>query len=165
MPNFNSILTKIKRFSGKCSTSADLEDVKSAVELAQGRIEQVLYMGKIFQGETPVIEKLVKANEGLGKISEGLNKVKDLCLDFNAAMQIMDAVKILSNDSIMYNDKRKAAASFDMLFQGMGRFIRFLPPPANQWGAFFENFNLFSTMAPKLDPELRWDFTQVDGWR
>lgn len=165
MPNLDSVIFKFKMFTNQCAKNDALTEVKDAVQLANERIDDVLYAGKIFQGESKVITKLVDANDGLKKIGEALSKVKNFCVDVNTLFQIRDAVAILSDDKVIYNDKIKAAAAFDMLFQGFGRFIRLLPPPANQWQQFFESFTLFSSMAPKLDPNIRWAewWAQIDG--
>ena len=147
---FDKYWGRVKKMAGQCAANTDLEDVKSSVELAQKRIDQVLYGGKILQGDSAVFEKLGKANEGLGKIGEGLSKVQDICLDISAVAKIHDAVKVLGDDQVIFNDPQKAADSFDMLFQGLGRLCRFLPSPAKEWGQFFEQFNLFGTMQKKV---------------
>lgn len=165
MPNLDSVIFKLKMLTNQCAKGDALTEVKDAVDLAHERIDDVLFAGKIFQGESKVISKLVDANDGLKKIGSALGKVKNFCLDVNTLLQIRDAVAILSDDKVVYNDKMKAAAAFDMLFQGFGRFIRLLPPPANQWQRFFESFTLFSSMAPKLDPNMRWAewWAQIDS--
>ena len=150
MPDLSKIWTTIKRKAGQCAANTDIEDVKSSVQLAQKRIDQVLYGGKILQGDSSVFEKLGRANEGLGKIGETLETVQDVCMDISAIGKIHDAVKVLGDDQIIYTDPQKAADSFDLLFQGIGRLCRHLPPPAKQWGQFFEQFNLFGNMQKKV---------------
>ncbi len=150
MADFGKYWIRIKKMAGQCAANTDLEDVKSSVELAQKRIDQVLYGGKIIQGDSAVFEKLGKANEGLGKIGEGLSKVQDICLDITAISKIHDAIKVLGDDNIIYSDPQKAADSFDLLFQGLGRLCRFLPPPAKEWGQFFESFNLFGNVQKNI---------------
>lgn len=142
----DQVITTIKRKAGACAASTDLEDVKAAVQLAQSRIDQAIIAGTLAQGNSGVFEKLSKANEGLGKVGESLEKVQDVCIDITAAGKIHDAVQALSDDRLIYTDPQKAADSFDLLFQGFGRLCRFLPPPAKAWGKFFEEFNLFGNM-------------------
>jgi hypothetical protein len=156
----------IKRKAGQCAANTDLEDVKSSVQLAQKRIDQAIYGGRVLQGKSAAFDKLSKANEGLGKIGESLEKVQDICLDIVAVNKIHAAVSVLSNDQIMYSDPERAAASFDTLFQGLGRLCRYLPPPASAWQQFFESFNLFGALTPDLVPQLRWkeQFSQVEGF-
>lgn len=146
----DSVLTTIKRKAGQCAANTELEDLKAATGLAEVRITQVLMGGQMLQNNSDVFEKMTKANEGLGAVNESLEKVQDFCLDIVAAGKIHDAVKILSDDRIIYDDPQKAADSFDTLFQGFGRLCRYLPPPAKQWGQFFEKFNLFGNMQKKV---------------
>lgn len=147
---FNSAVVTIKKKAGQCAANTDLEDLKSAVQLGQKRVNQALMGGRILQENSGVFDKLSKANEGLGKIGESLEKVQDICLDITAIGKIHDAVIGLSDDQIIYTDPQKAADSFDLLFQGFGRLCRFLPPPANEWGKFFEGFNLFGNVQKNI---------------
>lgn len=164
---FQSAWNTIKRKAGACAANTDLEDLKASVQLGQKRIDQALLAGKIAQGDSSVLRKLTEANGKLGKIGEALELAQNTCLDIVAVNKIHGAVSVLSDENIIYNDPQGSAAAFDMLFQGFGRLCRFLPPPANEVQQFFENFNLFGNMAPKLIPELRWKdtFSQIDGFR
>jgi hypothetical protein len=147
---FASAWMSIKRKAGQCAANTDLEDLKSAVQLGQKRVDQALMLGSFLQNQSGTFEKLSKANEGLGKVGESLEKVQDVCLDISAIGKIHDAVAALSDDRLIYNDPQKAADSFDLLFQGFGRLCRFLPPPAKEWGKFFEEFNLFGSVQKKI---------------
>jgi hypothetical protein len=147
---FESAWNSIKRKAGQCAANTDLEDLKSAVQLGQKRVDQALMVGSFLQNQSNTFEKLSKANEGLGKIGESLEKVQDVCMDISAVGKIHDAITALSNDRIIYDDPQKAADSFDLLFQGFGRLCRYLPPPAKEWGKFFEEFNLFGNMQKKV---------------
>jgi hypothetical protein len=165
---FMAAWTTIKKKAGACAANTDLEEIKASVELGQKRIDQALMAGSLLQkGDSKVFERLNKANEGLGKIGEALEKVQDICLDISAVGKIHDAAVALSNDRLIYENPEGAAAAFDSMFQGFGRLCRYLPPPAKSWQQFFESFNLFGAMTPKLVPELRWkdQFSQVEGWR
>ncbi len=147
---FASAWTTIKKKAGQCAANTDLEDLKAATQLGQKRIDQALMFGNFAQGKSGVFDKLSKANEGLGKVGEALEKTQNVCLDITAVGKIHDAVTALSDDRLIYDDPQKAADSFDMMFQGFGRLCRFLPPPANEWGKFFEEFNLFGNMQKKV---------------
>jgi len=163
-----SAWTTIKRKAGACAANTDLEEIKASVELGQKRIDQALMAGTLLQkGDSNVFEKLNKANEGLGKIGEALGKVQDICLDIVAVGKIHEAAVALSNDRLIYENPEGAAAAFDSMFQGFGRLCRYLPPPAKSWQQFFESFNLFGAMTPKLVPDLRWkeQFKQVEGYQ
>ena len=147
---FAAAWTSIKRKAGQCAANTDIEDLKSAVQLGQKRVDQALMVGNFLQNQSGTFDKLSKANEGLGKIGESLEKVQDVCLDISAVGKIHDAVKVLSDDRIIYDDPQKAADSFDLLFQGFGRLCKYLPPPANEWGKFFEGFNLFGNVQKNI---------------
>ncbi|MBK9165004.1 MAG: hypothetical protein IPM21_14065 [Acidobacteria bacterium] len=147
---FSAAWLTIKKKAGACAANTDLEELKAATELGKKRIDQALMVGTMAQGNSGVFDKLTKANEGLGKISESLGKVQDICIDVSAAGKIHDAIVALSDDRLIYDDPQKAADSFDLLFQGFGRLCRFLPPPANEWGKFFESFNLFGNVQKNI---------------
>jgi len=133
----------VRKWVGSCASNTELEQLKAAVELAQDRVGKALVAGEIMQGKPGAFEKLSKANEGLGKVGEALGMVQDVCLDLDAVGKIFDAVKVLKDDNVIYDDPQLAADNFDKLFNGLGRLCRFLPPPADAWGEFFERFNLF----------------------
>jgi hypothetical protein len=141
---------RIKKMLGQCAASTDLEDLKSTVELAKGRVDKALIAGQLLQSNSTVFDKLQKANEGLGAVSEALGKVQDVCLDVTAVNKIYDAVTVLSDDRVIYDDPQAAADAFDSLFNGLGRLCRFLPPPAKEWGQFFEQFNLFGNVQKNI---------------
>ena len=143
---FESAWTAIKRKAGACAANTDIEDLKASVQLGKKRVDQALTVGKFFQEKSGVFDKLTKANEGLGKVGEALEKVQDICVDIVAYNKIHDAVVALSDDRIIYDDPQKAADSFDILFQGFGKLCSHLPPPAKEWAKFFEGFNLFGNM-------------------
>ena len=143
---FESAWTAIKRKAGACAANTDVEDLKASVQLGKKRIDQALTVGRFFQEKSGVFDKLTKANEGLGKVGEALEKVQDICVDIVAFNKIHDAVVALSDERIIYDDPQKAADSFDILFQGFGKLCSQLPPPAKEWAKFFECFNLFGNM-------------------
>jgi hypothetical protein len=143
---FDDALLYLRKKAGACAANTDLEELKSAAQLGQKRIDQALMFGNLGQGNSGVFDKLSKANEGLGKVGESLEKVQDICGDVDAFGKIHDAIVALSDERIIYDDPQKAADSFDMLFQGFGKVCSYLPPPAKEWAQFFENFNLFGNM-------------------
>lgn len=147
---FNLVWISIKRKAGQCAANTDIEDLKSAVELGQKRINQALYAGQILQGNSGAFEKLTKANEGLGKIGEALGTVQDVCSDISAVGKIHDSIQVLMDERVIYDDPQAAADAFDMLFQGFGRLCRHLPSPAKEWGQFFEQFNLFGNVQKNI---------------
>lgn len=143
---FDNAWLYIRRKAGTCAANTDLEELKAAAKLGQQRIDQALMVGSFAQGQSGVFDKLSKANEGLGKIGESLEKVQDVCTDITAVGKIHEAIVALSDNRLIYDDPQKAADSFDMLFQGFGRLCSYLPPPAKEWAKFFESFNLFGNV-------------------
>jgi hypothetical protein len=146
----DTIWIRVKKMAGQCAANTDLEDLKASAKTAQGRIDKVLMGGKLLQSDSTIFNKLQKANEGLGAIGESLEKVQTICVNVNAAAQIHDAIIVLSDDQVIYQDPDAAAEAFDMLFQGFGKVCSYLPPPAKEWAQFFEQFNLFSNMQKKV---------------
>jgi hypothetical protein len=150
MPDFEKYWTKVKKMAGQCAANTDLEDLQASVELAKTRVGQALQAGQMLQKDSRVFDKLGKANERLGDVAEGLEKARNLCVGIVEANKIHEAVKILSDDRIIYDNPQAAADSFDLLFQGFGKLCSYLPPPAKQWAQFFEEFNLFGNMQKKV---------------
>jgi hypothetical protein len=143
---FDDAWLYLRKKAGACAANTDLEELKAAALVGQQRIDQALMVGSFAQGQSGVFEKLSKANEGLGKVGESLEKVQDVCTDITAVGKIHDAIVALNDDRIIFDDPQKAADSFDMLFQGFGRLCSYLPPPAKQWATFFESFTLFGNL-------------------
>lgn len=140
----------VQRLAGRCSANMDIEELKGAVQLANDRIGKVLIGGQLLQSKSGVFDKLTKANEGLGAIGEGLEKAQDICNNVVAMGKILQAVKDLRDERIIYDNPDKAAEAFDTLFQGFGMICAELPSPAKEWATFFENFNLFGNMQKKV---------------
>lgn len=150
MPNIGEIWVSIKRKANLCATDPDIENIKATVQLGQKRVNQALRVGYFLQKESAVFDKLTKANEGMGKIGEALENVQNICVSIGFVGHMKDAVDILSDDNVIYNDPDKAAEAFDILFQGFGKLCAHLPFPANQWAKFFEDFNLFESVQKKI---------------
>lgn len=166
---FQSAWVTIRKKAGTCAANTDLEELKASIQLGQTRIGQALTGGRIAQGDSAVIQKLTKANEGLGAVGETLETLQNICIDITAVNKIHEAAVALSEDDIISKEPERAAAAFDSMFQGFGRLCRFLPPPAKSWQTFFEGFNLFTNVSRGLNPELRARdkaiFSQIDGFR
>jgi hypothetical protein len=116
---FASAWLTIRKKAGACAANTDLEELKAAVQLGQKRVDQALMFGNMAQGQSGVFDKLSKANEGLGKVGESLEKVQDFCVDITAVGKIHDAIVALSDDRIIYDDPQRAADSFDLLFRDL----------------------------------------------
>jgi len=143
MADTSWIWIKIKKLTGTCAAATEYEDIKAAVGDAQGKIDKALQVGSFLQKDSRIFDKLNKANEGLGAVSESLDKAGEICLDITAVNKIHDAIIILDKPNIIQDNPQAAADAFDSLFQGFGRLCSYLPPPAKQWATFFEQFNLF----------------------
>jgi hypothetical protein len=148
--NSGGVWYRIRKMVSNCAASTDLEDLKASVELAKERVDKALMAGTILQGNSGAFEKLTKANEGLGAVGESLGMVQDICLDMDAVGKIHDAIVVLSDDRVIEKNPQAAADAFDSLFNGIGRLCRHLPPPADEWGEFFSQFNLFGNMQRKV---------------
>ncbi|NNE68699.1 MAG: hypothetical protein HKN33_19200 [Pyrinomonadaceae bacterium] len=150
MAEENWIWIAIKKLSGSCAAASDFNDIKAIVGDAQGKIDDALKVGDFLQQDSQVFDKLTKANEGLGNIKKSMDKVSDICLDVQAINKIHDSIVILNEANVIQANPQRAANAFDNLFQGFGRLCRFLPPPADQWGQFFESFNLFGNVQKNI---------------
>ena len=151
--SINEAITYIRKRGGQCAVNPTFEDIDKAISLAQGRIKQALSIGKFCNGQSELVKKLTDANERLQTVSKGISKAKEFCVFINEAEKIAAAVKVLSDDRVIYDNPIGAAQAFDTLFQGIGMICKRLPSPAKEWAQFFENFNLFSKMTPILNPQ------------
>jgi len=147
---FQNAWIALKRKAGACAADPDIENIKAAVQLGQKRVDQALRVGNFLQGRSDVFDKLGKANEGLGKIGETLETIQNVCVNIGVLDKLINAVDVLSDDNVIYTDPDKAAAAFDVLFQGFGKLCSYLPPPAKEWGKFFEQFDLFENVQTKI---------------
>lgn len=149
---FARSLTRIKVWAGAIGANGDANDMKAAAIVAQGRITIALQSANLFQdGNSSAYQKLVNANEHLGKIIGYLEKGEKVYKDFKAVQQIFLAIQILKDDQIMINDPAAAAEAFDNLFEGFGKLAKHFPPPFDstvgelleQCGSlkFFSNMN------------------------
>ncbi|HLA95446.1 MAG TPA: hypothetical protein VK612_06975 [Pyrinomonadaceae bacterium] len=127
---FADSLMKIKIWAGAIGANGDLDDMKAAAIVAQKRIDFALQQSTLFQGSnSSAYQKLVDANEYLGKIVEYLEAAETIQKDFKAVQQIYFAIQVLKDDQIMFNDSEKAAKAFDSLFLGFGTLAKHFPPP------------------------------------
>jgi hypothetical protein len=76
-------------------------------------------VGSFAQGQSGVFEKLSKANEGLGKVGESLEKVQDVCTDITAVGKIHDAIVALNDDRIIYRRSAEGSRFIRYAFSGI----------------------------------------------
>ena len=156
----------LKRWVGACASNAQVEGIKAALEKA----EKVAYLPKtksLFSKNSEAFDKFTRATEALGKIKEGIDKAQNVCLDLQAIGRIHDAIKVLDDETVIWNDPDKAAKAFGDLFVGVGRFARYLPEPFNEYGTFLESAGDFfvdmnRAFKPSTRPSYREQWQQID---
>jgi hypothetical protein len=128
---FANALTKLKIWAGAIGPNGSPEDIKAAAIVAQERITDALMFGSMWQNgnNSEAYQKLIDANEYLGKIVEHIDKGEKIYKDVQAVVQIHEAIQVLKDDQIMFKNPQKAAAAFDDLFQGFGKLAKHFPPP------------------------------------
>jgi hypothetical protein len=134
----DSVWSRVKKITGQCAAVTDAEDLKASAKTAQKRIKQTLQGGKLLQKDSRVFDYLGKANDGLGSVIESLDKAGDICMDIRAISRIHDAMKVLDDENVVYDNPEAAAKAFGDLFVGFGRLCRHLPSPGKEWGQFLE---------------------------
>ncbi|HXF42993.1 MAG TPA: hypothetical protein VNK26_04570 [Pyrinomonadaceae bacterium] len=124
-------LYKIKVWATTLASNGTAEDLKAAATVAQERIGYALTAGEFLQNgrNSDAYQKLIDANEHLGKILEHIEKGEKVYKDVMALVQIHAAIKVLQDDQVIYKDPQKAAAAFDDLFMGFGKIAKHFPPP------------------------------------
>jgi hypothetical protein len=127
---FGRCKERLKIWIGAVGANGDGEDIKNAAVVAQKRVEYALQFGSLLQNQDSTsYQKLVSANEYLGKIIGYLEKGEAVYKDLQAIQQIYEAVKVLSDDQIMFKDSAAAANAFNNLFVGLGTLAKHFPPP------------------------------------
>jgi len=170
MSLFDDLISKAKVYAGMCAANTQLEDLQTAIRKGKNAMYFAELSSPFLSSKPGAGEQFKKAKEALGKVGEGLGKVKEVCLDIQAVGRIHTAVKILNDDQALYKEPEKAADVFGQLFVGFGRLASHLPPPANIYAPILEGCGSFFTNAQRgLGPEKRsmgrdqWE--HVDGWK
>ena len=151
-------IVTIKKWAGMCASNAELKELQSAVKKGEQAMDIAEKTSPFLTANPKAVQNFGKARNGLGKVSESLEKVENVCLDIKAIGQIHSAITVLNDDSVMYDDPLKAAEAFGNLFSGFGRLASYLPPPADSYAQILEaaGADFFKGMTIKLNPELRW---------
>ena len=144
----DKLWTKVKKATGACAANQNLDDIKDYLK----RGEQVAWAAALMEkGEKAT--KLQTASEHLGKVHQGLDLVKNLCLDVKAIEQIHEAIKVLNDPNSMKPGSDEAAKAFGQLFVGAGRFASKAGPPVSAYAQILENAgDFFVNMLRGLDP-------------
>src|SRR5688500_9059414 len=149
----------LKRLWGwvnSCSADTELQNLQDAIERAKDAMEIAELSDEFLSMNPQAWHKFQQAREALDKVSEGLDKAENICKDIKAIKRIHSAIKVLNNDSVIYEDPERASKAFGDLFVGFGILARHLPPPADAFAQFLEGFgDFFGNMSKKIIPELR----------
>lgn len=149
--------TTIKKWTGTCASNTTLKEIKAAVDNSKEKVELAEKTSE-FLGEVPnASKKLGEAKEILGKFSDSLGKVDDICHDIKAIGDIHTAIQVLNQDGFIKNEPLASAKAFELIFGGFGRLARHLPPPADEYAPILERLGkgFFTIMSKALNPQLR----------
>lgn len=160
--------------------SGEPQDLAKVAITAQERVDTALKTAQFVQNtweNSPQFNKLLKASEGLGKIAGYYKSVvgmkEKVEKNYEALKQIYEAMKVLKDDQIIYQDPAAAAAAFDKLFLGFGTLAQNFPPPFDSTvGEFLTELGksgFFGNLKRALDPEARpmgrGQWSQIEGYQ
>ncbi|MEZ5429167.1 MAG: hypothetical protein R2747_23170 [Pyrinomonadaceae bacterium] len=152
-----------KMFVATCSANADLEDLKKSVERGQEVIEAAKISSAFLDKFGQTSKKLEEAGKALDKVSKGLGKIETGCKDIAALMKIHEAISVLNDDKVIYEDPEKAAKAFGSLFVGFGTLAKHLPPPANEYAAILLGCgNFFADVSRGTVPQMRKNWIELE---
>lgn len=147
----DALWDKIRRLSGRCAGSTQLEDLKDYLQKGKS----VANGAALLVNDPTVVKKLKEGAEKLGQVAEAIETVTNVCMDLKAITQIHDAIQVL-NDPNVSTGSKEAAQAFGQLFVGAGHFAQKLPPPANAYAQILLNCgDFFSNMRRALVPTER----------
>lgn len=153
------IVTGFKRvwsWAGTCSANTELQNLKDAIEKGEQAIEIAESASDFLSINPQTWHNLQQAREALGKVAEGLDKAENICKDIKAIKKIHGAIKILKDDSVIYDDPLKASEAFGELFSGFGILARHLPSPADSFAQVLERLGgIFGQVTRDLIPDFR----------
>lgn len=161
------LATRIKNWAGTCAVNAGDEDIKATLEKSKRVLWLAAQSSELSRNLKDAATLFRRADEGLTKVGESLDKIEGVCLDIKALTEIHEAIKVLNQDGIIQKDGEAAALAFGKLFGGFGRLAKHLPPPANAYASILENCGgaFFNSMRKQLNPEERWkpQFREIEG--
>ncbi len=90
--------------------------------------------------------------------------VSDVCANYQAIVKIQEGVRTLRRIRAVRNNPAEAARAFGQIFEGLGQFLTFLPPPLNEYAPILQGCGTFFTnMRQHIDPNERW--RHREDWR
>lgn len=159
--------------------SGEPQDLAKVALTAQERVDTALKSAQFFQNtweNSARYNKLLQASENLGKIAgyyKSIVGIKEkIEKNYEALNQIYQAMKVLKDDQVIYNDPVAAAAAFDKMFIGFGTLSKNFPPPFDSTvGEFLYELGtsgFFGNVSRALNPEMResgrGQWSQIEGW-
>lgn len=156
--------------------SGEPQDLAKVAITAQERVDTALKSAEFLQNtweNSPQFNKLLKASENLGKIAGYYKKAEKAEKDYEALKQIYEAMKVLRDDQVIYQNPAAAAAAFDQLFMGFGSLAQKFPPPFDSTvGEFLYELGksgFFGNMSRALNPMTResgrGQWSQIEGFQ
>lgn len=157
------LLDWAKKFAGACSANTEIEDLKNAAEKGKQLVDAAK-MSSAFLDKFARSPKILEdASKALENVSKALGKLETACKDIMAIMQIHKAIKVLSDEKVIYQDPEKAAKAFGSLFVGFGTLAKHLPPPANEYSAILLGCgNFFADVSRGTIPHLRKNYQEYE---
>jgi hypothetical protein len=153
------------------------QELSKVALVAQERVETALKSAQFVQNtweNSPQFNKLLKVSEGLGKIAGYYKSIsckkEKIEKNYEALKQIYEAMKVLENEQVIYNDPAAAAAAFDKMFIGFGTLAKQFPPPFDSTvGEFLYELgtsgffgNMQTAFNPATRPAYRSQWSQIE---
>jgi hypothetical protein len=158
---------KVKTTAGYCASNPNIKDLKDYLEKGEQYANNAHIAFIVSGADGKAITNLKTAAEHIGKVKNGIDGIRNLCIDVNAFSQISNAIDVLNKVGINAQGSEEAALAYGELFVGVGHFASKLPPPVNSYAQILENCgSFFHDMQKAIDPDKRWKniFKDVDGY-
>jgi hypothetical protein len=109
-------------------------------------------------------ERLQTGRTALRGVLGRWESVSNLCANYEAVVKIQEGLRRLRRIGAVRNNPAEAAHAFGQIFEGLGQFATYLPPPLNAYAQILQNCGTFFTnMRQQIDPNERW--RHREDWR
>jgi hypothetical protein len=143
----DNLFYRIKAKAGLCTP--DMEDLAEYLEKAEAYTKRAKQATDFVKMSPDLPAELEKAGEAIATVHAQVSKAASAAGDVVAMCQISDAMSVLNLWAEGKVDNAVAAAAFDKLFGGLGRFVSKLPVPFNAYAKLFNEIAIakfFSNM-------------------
>lgn len=143
----DNLFYRVKAKAGLCTPN--MEHLADYLEKAQEYTKKAKQASDFVKVSADLPSELDKAGVAIGDLHKKMSKAATGAGDIVAMCKISEAMSVLNAWAEGKVDNAVAAAAFDKLFGGLGRFAAKLPPPLNAYSKIFDEIAIgqfFSNM-------------------